>query len=89
MIHAREDYNRIQDPAGLIPADEPVFLVRAQDVCAIPTLLAWAHQARAVGASNEIIEKVEDHIRLMSEWKRSNQVKVPDLPSTPHTPTGE
>lgn len=83
MIHAREDYNRIQDPAGLIPADEPVFLVRAQDVCAIPTLLAWAHQARAVGASNEIIEKVENHIRLMSDWKRNNPVKVPDLPVSP------
>ena len=24
MIHARDDYNRIQDPAGKIPADEPV-----------------------------------------------------------------
>lgn len=24
MIHAREDYNRIQDPAGQIPEDEPV-----------------------------------------------------------------
>ena len=31
MIHARDDYNRIQDPAGKIPADEPVFLLRAQD----------------------------------------------------------
>ena len=31
MKHAREDYNRIQDPAGLIPADEPVFLLRGQD----------------------------------------------------------
>lgn len=31
MIHAREDYNRIQDPKGLIPQDEPVFLLRGQD----------------------------------------------------------
>jgi hypothetical protein len=30
MKHARDDYNRIQDPAGLIPEDEPVFLLRAQ-----------------------------------------------------------
>lgn len=34
MIHARDDYNRIQDPAGKIPADEPVFLLRAQDALA-------------------------------------------------------
>lgn len=31
MRHAREDYNRIQDPAGKIHEDEPVFLMRAQD----------------------------------------------------------
>lgn len=82
MRHAREDYNRIQDPAGLIPEDEPVFLVRAQDVCAIPTLLAWIHQAKRIGASPEIIGKVESHIKLMTEWKKAHDVKVPDL-STP------
>lgn len=31
MRHARADYNRIQDPDGKIPDDEPVFLFRAQD----------------------------------------------------------
>lgn len=30
MLHAREDYNRFQDPEGLIPDDEPVFLLRGQ-----------------------------------------------------------
>lgn len=29
MKHAGEDYNRIQDPENKIPADEPVFLLRA------------------------------------------------------------
>jgi hypothetical protein len=33
MFHARQDYNsRIQDSANIIPADEPVFLLRGQDV---------------------------------------------------------
>ena len=31
MIHAREDYQRIQDPEGKIGEDEPVFMVRAKD----------------------------------------------------------
>ncbi len=31
MKHARPDYDRIQDPAGRIPADDPVLLFRAQD----------------------------------------------------------
>lgn len=30
MIHARPDYNRIQDPENKIPEDEPVFLLRAK-----------------------------------------------------------
>ena len=42
MIHARDDYNRIQDPAGLIPADEPVFLLRGQDPAAPNTVDRWA-----------------------------------------------
>ena len=31
MIHARPDYNRIQDPAGLIPDDEPVMTVAIRE----------------------------------------------------------
>jgi len=38
MKHAREDYNRIQDPDEKIPDNEPVFLLRGQDVLA-PNLL--------------------------------------------------
>jgi hypothetical protein len=34
MIHARDDYNRIQDPMNKIPLLEPVFLLRAQDLFA-------------------------------------------------------
>lgn len=42
MKHARPDYNRIQDPAGLIPEDEPVFLLRGQDVLAPSLVKDWA-----------------------------------------------
>lgn len=28
MIHARDDYNRIQDPENKIGKDEPVLLIR-------------------------------------------------------------
>ena len=43
-------YDRIQDPAGLIPADEPVFLLRGQDAYAPSTLRHWAALCRAAGA---------------------------------------
>lgn len=42
MKHARTDYDRIQDPAGLIPADEPVFLIRAKDAVSGDAVRAWA-----------------------------------------------
>ena len=31
MRHAREDYNRIQDPAGQIPDDEPQLWDRVKE----------------------------------------------------------
>ena len=46
MKHARKDYNeRIQDNANLIPADEPVFLIRGHRRQARPTL-PHGHPAR-------------------------------------------
>ena len=41
MIHSRNDYQRIQDPENKIPVDEPVFLLRAQDVTAANIVRAW------------------------------------------------
>lgn len=42
MIHARNDYQaRIQDSENKIPADEPVFLLRAQDSIVAATLCHW------------------------------------------------
>jgi hypothetical protein len=40
--HAREDYNRIQDSAGLFPDDEPLFLIRGQDMAGPETLRQYA-----------------------------------------------
>ena len=53
MKHARADYDHIQDPTGHIPADEPVFLLRAGDMNAPNAVRHWAHQAWANGASRE------------------------------------
>jgi hypothetical protein len=45
MRHARADYDRIQDPDGLIPQDEPVFLIRGQDRAA-PAMERWQRTRR-------------------------------------------
>jgi hypothetical protein len=79
MIHARDDYNRIQDPAGLIPADEPVFLLRGQDIAAPGTVEDWAARAEANGASPEIVTLAINQAHAMRVWQASRACKTPDL----------
>lgn len=121
MIHARTDYNRIQDPADAhtlkgiaisvsaalverlgfedgiveaseveileaveailrevlvgdrlggtpIAADEPVFLLRAQDKAAAGAVRAWAYHARRLGASSVLVEAALAHAHTMESW---------------------
>lgn len=75
MKHARADYNRIQDPAGKIPENEPVFLLRAQDECAAMAVHFYAWLCRQKGAF-EVASAADDHARAMREWPTK---KVPDL----------
>lgn len=77
MIHARDDYNRIQDPAGKIPADEPVFLLRAQDQLACMAVAYYA-QLCEQAQSPEIAAKARAHADRMAAWPVK---KVPDLPA--------
>ena len=80
MKHARPDYNRIQDPAKLIPEDEPVFLIRAQDKVAPAALEFYADLAAGHGASQQVINSVVTHAQAMRAWQRENGSKVPDMP---------
>ena len=80
MKHAREDYNRIQDPANLIPKDEPVFLLRGQDMFASDILRRWATMLANSGGDHKMWKMVIDHADLMEEWQKTNKVKMPDLP---------
>jgi hypothetical protein len=77
--HAREDYGRIQDPVGLIPEDEPVFLLRAQDIVAPFAVDAWADKAEQRGAAPEIVEKAREQARRMRQWGTDRGAKLPDL----------
>ncbi len=79
MKHAREDYNRIQDPAGLIPENEPVFLLRGKDVCAPAAIEAWCAIARKYGVEDEMIKAAARHANLMREWQANVEKQVPDM----------
>lgn len=79
MLHPRLDYMRFQDPENKIPKDEPVFLLRGQDILAPELLLLWAAKLRLKGGNPRMAEKVEDHAQKMIEWQKTKKVKLPDM----------
>jgi len=80
MKHAREDYAPIQDPRGLIPEDEPVFLIRGQDAVGPKTVMHWAEQAELHGAAPNIVAAAVQQAVQMRVWQEKNRIKIPDMP---------
>jgi len=81
MLHARKDYQeRIQDSAHIIPEDEPVFLIRAQDKVAPDTVDQWAEWAEEGGAKENIVKHAREHAEAMRKWQETHGSKVPDMP---------
>ena len=83
MKHARPDYDRFQDPAGIIPEDEPVFLLRGQDRFAAATVRWYADLIEAEGADPEMVRLCRVHADRMQAWRPR---KFPDVPSAARTP---
>jgi hypothetical protein len=81
MKHAREDYNRIQDPENKIGEDEPVFLLRAQDLTAPNTLEYWADANQLRGGDQTLIGMARRQANAMREWQNQpqNKRKLADL----------
>jgi len=80
MKHARDDYNRrIQDSEKLIPEDEPVFLIRGQDLVGHLAVRSWAHHHRINGGSDSIYSVAMRHADLMESWAK-RYGKLADLP---------
>jgi hypothetical protein len=79
MIHARDDYNRIQDPDGKIADDEPVFLIRAKDKVSAAAVRTWAELHKAAGGDPIISQIAYDHADLMEEWQSEHGSKSADL----------
>ena len=77
MRHFRPDYNRIQDPANIIPENEPVFILRGQDKHAAQTLRYYAYQVFADDGDLDIVRAVLDGVKLVEAWPKK---KSPDMP---------
>lgn len=73
MLHARPDYQRIQDPAGKIPEDEPVFLLRAQDATAVRVLEYWI----SLNSDDVAIHLARQHVERMKAWPVKKKADVP------------
>ncbi len=76
MKHAREDYNRFQDPLGKIPEDEPVMLFRAQDRYAADTIRFYANLVESGGGDQNVVKACRLHADLMDAWPKK---KSPDI----------
>lgn len=62
----------------LVPPDEPVFLVRGQDVVGGDVVRYWAASALTAGADAEIVNSAREHAAKMDAWPKK---KVADLPT--------
>lgn len=73
MLHARPDYQRIQDPDGLIPADEPVFLLRAQDQTAAEVVRYWAELNEKAHGHSRLTRLAREHADRMDAWPQKKR----------------
>jgi hypothetical protein len=69
MKHARADYQRrIVDVDGIIPAEEPVFLIRAQDHVGALVVRQWAALHEAHGGDYELARMARAQADAMDQW---------------------
>ena len=68
-----------------IPDDEPVFLLRAQDITAPIVVRFWANRAAVCGAAAPIVEAAYAQAKAMIDWQTTHRVQVPDMPEPTDT----
>ena len=81
MLHARKDYNeRVQDSSGIIPDNEPVFLLRGKDVFAPILLDLYAAMVEYAAVSDKVIVRdVRTHAKAMRRWQKDCVQEFPDM----------
>ncbi len=84
MLHPRKDYARIQDPAGKIPMEEPVFLLRAQDPAAANAVRFWASENLDRGGDKELSRIACEFADKMDAWPVHKLADQPDVENIDH-----
>lgn len=68
--------------APVIPADEPCFLIRGQDVAAPDTVRAYAHLAAGYDVDPGLVAQVLARADTIEAWQMARgEASVPDLPT--------
>ncbi len=63
------------DYLSKLPPNEPVFVLRAQDILAADVVRNWVHSARTKGCPDTKLNEAFDCATAMDEWPTH---KVPD-----------
>jgi len=81
MKHENEKYDdRIVDVDEIIPEDEPVFLIRGQDILGGDVVRHYAILLETISRQHHIdntkkVHSIREHARRMDNWSKH---KIPD-----------
>lgn len=76
MLHVRKDYQDLIELDKKIPRNEPVFLIRAQDLAGADTMRFWAQRNAELGGSAELTKAALQHAAKADRWPKK---KLADL----------
>lgn len=83
-VHALDKYNEVRKLLG-IPADEPIFILRAQDKLSVPTISRYRTFADSIEKpedrrAEEWFASLDEHTQEFVAWQAENakKVKLPD-----------
>jgi len=64
----------------LIPDDEPVFILRGQDMLVIPVIEEWMRRASKEHVNSDKLAKVNDHLNAIRlfQVEHPERCKLPD-----------
>jgi hypothetical protein len=76
MLHARKDYQDLEALDKKIPKNEPVFVLRGQDLAAADTVRYYAQRNAELNGSAEVTKTSIQHAAKMDHWPKK---KLADL----------
>lgn len=79
LLEQDDDENQMTDDVVDIPEDEPLFLLRGQDVNAADQVRNWADKLESMGGCSVSVRDARERADLMDTWRRHNGGKMPSI----------